>query len=65
VDKQSRERLDKATDRALAAVSGLHKATQDNAPVTWDVVRFVIWKDKLTPIQCEEVARKALEYTGE
>jgi hypothetical protein len=64
--KEANRRLDRRTDRALAsASSGPDKATHDNAPLAWDVTRFVIWLQKPTIIESEEIARRALEYTGE
>lgn len=65
--------LDRATDDALGRAQTRGPgatldppATRDNAPLAWDLTRFVIWKDALTSDRARiRVAAKALKYTGE
>lgn len=68
--------LDARADYAIASVPTRYPAnadpyprgetaTRENAPMAWDLVRFWIWTAPESAEPVEEIARIAMEYTGE
>lgn len=60
--------LDERADAAIGSVRpddpAVPTPTRENAPMAWDLVRFWIWIDPVSGDD-EEIAIRAMEYTGE